>query len=67
MRSLTRVVVAGALSVPLAFTGAGLAVAGGGHHSEEVCTDYSCNWYWDHDHTFVSDDDQSTINLGIMG
>lgn len=66
MRSLTRVVVAGALSVPLAFAGAGLAVAGGGHHDEH-CTDYSCNWSWDHDYTFVSDDDESVINLGIIG
>lgn len=66
MRSLSRVVVAGALSVPLAFAGAGLAVAGGGHQ-DETCTNYSCNWYWDHDHNFVSDDDENVINLGIIG
>lgn len=62
MRSFSRAVVVGALALPLAFAGAGLASA-----TDDVCSNASCNWSWNLDMTAVSDDDQNLLNTGIAG
>lgn len=67
MRSFSRAVVVGALTLPLAFAGAGLASATDDAYTDGVCGSQSCNWGWDFDTTAVSDDDQNVINTGITG
>ena len=65
MRSISRAIVVGAITLPLAFAGAGLASAGekGGGHKH--CVYYSCNTWWQNS-TTVNDQD-SIINAGIIG
>lgn len=80
MRSLSRAVVVGALAMPLAIGGAGLASADGGHH-ESKCGKNKCSttnnydidkkkelhymkWNWDW--TFVNVSDNQVINAGII-
>ncbi|GAA2333556.1 hypothetical protein GCM10009854_06230 [Saccharopolyspora halophila] len=67
MRSLSRAVVVSALTLPLAFAGAGLASAGGGGHHDQGghkhCVYYSCNSWWQATTTV---NDQDVINAGII-
>ncbi len=72
MRSLSRGLVVGALALPLAFAGTGLATAADssgheGHHKKPVSHnhdwDFKWNWKWTH----VSDDDIKFENSGIIG
>lgn len=63
MRSIARAVVVGAMTLPLALGGAGLASAGGW---EGKCVDHSCwssNWKWNW--TSV-EYDVSVVNAGII-
>lgn len=64
MRSISRAIVVGALALPLAFAGAGLASAGG-KGGDDHCVYYSCNTWWQNS-TTVNDQD-SIINAGIIG
>jgi len=73
MRSLSRGVVVGALALPLAFAGAGLAAAHTGygdephhhghHHHAPKHWDFDWKFQWTH----VSDDDNVIVNSGIIG
>ncbi|MEB3369555.1 hypothetical protein [Saccharopolyspora mangrovi] len=63
MRSLSRTIVVGALSLPLAFAGVGLAAA---EDDTSNCDDFSCAYVSDTD-TSVEDDSTSSLNFGIAG
>lgn len=77
MRSLSRAVVASALSLPLIIAGAGFASAcpshDGGHKKDGHASytkhdkDTKWNWGWNWTHLNVSDNDKQVINAGIIG
>jgi hypothetical protein len=68
MRSISRAIVASAISLPLVLAGAGMATAsgGGGHHHKphgnevkNTCVYYSCNSWWQNE--------TNVLNFGIIG
>lgn len=63
MRSLSRTIVVGALSLPLAFAGAGLAAA-----QDDIvnCDDVSCQYTLDQSSS-AEDESSHTQNFGIAG
>lgn len=69
MRSLSRGLVVGALALPLAFAGAGLATAGesGGHEGHKKPVVHNHDWDFKWDWTQVTDDDIEIENSGIIG
>lgn len=70
MRSLSRGVVIGALALPLAFAGAGLAAAHPDHHGSAKhhhAQKWDWDWKFNWKHTHISDDDNIVVNSGIIG
>ncbi|ASU77128.1 hypothetical protein CDG81_00955 [Actinopolyspora erythraea] len=78
MRSFTRAVVVGAMALPLAIGGAGIASADSGksYHKDHAdkCVHKSCEvnahkkkqlWFWGWKH-YNFENDQNIINAGIM-
>lgn len=67
MRSLSRAVVVGALTLPLAFSFAGFASAAGPNNDkndhDNECVWYSCNSF---EFWHITDDDQFIFNQGII-
>ena len=63
MRSLSRAVIVGALSLPLAFSFAGFASAADRDHHDNHCVWYSCNSF---EFWHISDDDILVQNFGII-
>ena len=69
MRSLSRGLVVGALALPLAFAGAGLATAAdsAGHKGHDKPATHNHDWDFKWDWTHVTDDDIEIENSGIIG